>query len=368
MISRSGKGNFLTAHYDWLAAAVGLLALAGAGAFCFLGGDVEADIDEVTGSVASRAAKQAAVADADMTACSQATNTSKAAELGRRIEERFVAFFTSEKRVFCINETCGRAMPEKFDAEKNLVCAFCGATQQVAKAVKVLDADGDGLPDAWEKANGLNPSDPSDADADADGDDFTNREEYLAKTDPQNAKDHPDYLDSLKVVLPLRQTHMPFIFLSATPIPKSWRCEFFDASRKDAYGRKGLSMSVVIGEEIGNTGFVLKGYEKKSVKRTIKGSVNEKEVDVSEVVVERKSDGKQLTLKVASSRKDKPAPVDIQATLAYTRRGATKSFDVVPGAEITLSGTKYRISQIQPQGNGALITVEDVLTGKKRSL
>ena len=367
MISRSGKGNFLSAHYDWLAAGVGVLALAGAGAFCFLGGDVEADIEEVTGPVAGRASKHAVVADADMTACNQATNVSKSVELARRIEGRFLPSFSSEKRVFCISEACGRATPEKFDAERNLICAFCGMTQKVAQAVAPVDADGDGLPDVWEKKHGLNPADAADAEADADGDDFTNLEEFQAKTDPKDAKDHPDYLDSLQLVLPLKKTYLPFVFLSATPIPNSWRCEFFDASRKDAYGRKGLSFTVVVGAEIGESGFVLKSYEKKSAKRAIKGSVNKKEVDVSEVVVERKSDGKRLTLTVGS-RKDKPAPVDVQATLAYTRRGTTKNFDVVTGSEIVLSGTKYRISEIKASDNGASITVENVSTGKKRTL
>ena len=49
-----------------------------------------------------------------------------------------------------------------------------------------LDTDGDGLPDPWEKANGLDPLDPGDALADDDGDRQSNRNEYLAGTDPQD--------------------------------------------------------------------------------------------------------------------------------------------------------------------------------------
>lgn len=47
-----------------------------------------------------------------------------------------------------------------------------------------LDADGDGLHDAWERRFGMNPSDPADASFDPDGDGRTSRQEYDAGTHP----------------------------------------------------------------------------------------------------------------------------------------------------------------------------------------
>jgi hypothetical protein len=54
----------------------------------------------------------------------------------------------------------------------------------------VKDADGDGMPDRWERKYGLNPSDPSDAARDRDGDGYTNLEEYLNGTDPTRLVDY----------------------------------------------------------------------------------------------------------------------------------------------------------------------------------
>ncbi|MDD5459658.1 MAG: hypothetical protein PHF37_09740 [Phycisphaerae bacterium] len=42
------------------------------------------------------------------------------------------------------------------------------------------DSDGDGMPNTWESANGLNPNSSADRNYDNDKDGYTNLEEYLS--------------------------------------------------------------------------------------------------------------------------------------------------------------------------------------------
>jgi hypothetical protein len=56
------------------------------------------------------------------------------------------------------------------------------------------DSDGDGIPDEYELAHGLDPNNPLDAQEDPDHDGLTNLQEYLLGTDPHNADTDGDGL------------------------------------------------------------------------------------------------------------------------------------------------------------------------------
>jgi len=364
MSSRIG-GNFFTAHYDWIAAGVAVLAIAGAIVF-FVGAieeDGDAQASEAVRRIDMRKPDGNGVKPADMEWYVRISKLVKSPLTMNPINEKGGSFLASDRRVFCAKAECRAPIPP---ATK--VCPFCNEAQPEEAAPEVvLDADADGLPDEWERKYGLSPNDPNDANDDLDQDGFTNAEELAAGTDPSDRNDHPDYLDSIRLALPLKETSLPFFLRSYVKTRDGVKLDIFDPKKRNDYGTLGKSYPTFVGQDIGDTGFTAKEFEQKEKKVKIAGGGGAvKTVDVSFATIERKSDGKTVTLSVTQG-KPKRVSVDMQAKLVY-ERGGVKEFVVVEGDQIDLNGTKYAVKEIKRLPNGAAVTLEHTTLGKSRTI
>ena len=63
------------------------------------------------------------------------------------------------------------------------------------------DDDNDGMPDAFEIANGFDPLNAADASQDADGDGFTNLEEFKGRSDPHDPDSIPKPINPMPWLL-----------------------------------------------------------------------------------------------------------------------------------------------------------------------
>jgi hypothetical protein len=363
------RQNFFKAHWDWLVALAGLLMLGFAGFYLVqsikqTSDDAKAAYDSFKSGMPR---PREAVEPADLSLAQKAFKELKAPSKLPALDPKKKSFLGSERRVFCQKgddsskkEACGRPIPA--DAE---VCPFpdCGMKQHVAKVE--VDSDGDGLPNDWEKKYGLNPNDSTDADKDADKDGFTNREEFEAKTDPRDPKDHPDYMDSLSVAGAAQETTLSFWFKDHSPAGNRGTRFSFQMLDKSGNDLKGFNTTLraLKDEQIGKTGFFVGEFTKKSEMREIAGSKGlKKPEDVSTLVLVRKADGKKLTV----TRGVRHIPIETEVPLKYTRGQNSWDKTVSEGSELDLNGEKYRVVKLKVSDQGSEVTVENAKTKKQK--
>ena len=85
-----------------------------------------------------------------------------------------------------------------------------GGWPKMNSSYPLEDSDNDGMPDTWEKSNGLDPNNSEDGNNDKDGDGYTNIEEYINSLIPDSAgvrnpslnNNAPDAPTNLRIISP----------------------------------------------------------------------------------------------------------------------------------------------------------------------
>ena len=99
----------------------------------------------------------------------------------------------------------GATFPARDAVDQRIVDDFAGGTGRIiddpsdvggwpvlSSGIPPADSDHDGMPDDWELRQGFNPNDPADGPEDADGDGYTNVEEYLNSLVPTDGVQDDD--------------------------------------------------------------------------------------------------------------------------------------------------------------------------------
>ena len=254
-------------------------------------------------------------------------------------DERTRWVFVPESRFSC--EECGHPVPVEDES-----CPFCGALVEPPEP-ETVDHSGDGIPTWWKVEHGLDPYDPSDAEEDGDGDGFTNLEEYLYDTDPNDPDSHPPLIDWL-IVDDIEEQRFDLEFRSRVRTPSGVR---FGVNYQLPDGTTRTEFAD-IGDTVGD--FVIESYEEI---RVTQEEPRRRTVDRSELTL-RSERGDQIVLVL----NDSESHVERKAHLRMGRERPQHDFDVRTDDTFTLDGIEYRVIEID--ASNLRVVLEDLSDGE----
>lgn len=181
---------------------------------------------------------------------------------------------------------CSKIIPESnFSIDHK--CSMCGQRLEELKWEEDtnLDTDGDGIPDKVEIEIGLNDKDPNDIFGDLDGDGFSNIYEYkTSKTKLNDPKSRPALIDRV-IVTKIKRTKLPIMIKSVkthnSDDKSTWSIQGEDKRRRSKF----WTLNEVI--KIGKDKYKITDVNYKTVKKLQKSLKTYKDIDVSEVKLER---------------------------------------------------------------------------------
>ena len=193
---------------------------------------------------------------------------------------------------------------------------------------------------------------------DADGDGFTNQQEFLAETNPRDPKDHPE-MTALLHFKEITTRPFPFVLMGAIKTPDGMLQLMFNMKGEDRtyFTKKG--------EEIGKTGLIYSNCIQKS-ERVLDPKVGVyMNVDRYEAQVFRPLDGKMFKI----LDKDPRAVMEQEIVLTLTGGARTTEYRVSTGGTLDLDGQKYKVTvNLGIDDKPTSVVLENILTGKKSTV
>lgn len=186
------------------------------------------------------------------------------------------------------------------------------------------------VPNEWLEEFGLPITEADVLTQDADGDGFTNRDEWEGHANPTDKKSHPPYVAKLKL-RSFAQEAFPLIFSSSVD----------DTYAINSINRRMPTQFLQIGEMVAGTKYKLAGYAEKH--DTDKYGTT---IDVSELSLEQVETHDQFTL-VKEVCATSPESV---ANFLYTWAGSERAFAVKKDQEFSLKPLpeiKYKLLSVQ---------------------
>lgn len=203
-----------------------------------------------------------------------------------------------------------------------------------------------GVPNQWFYDNGLDILATDVLSEDPDGDGFSNQDEFLGKTNPQDKNAHPPYLSKLRFVsLDLKRFRLLF---AARPDATTFQINTIDLRQPSQY--------LKLGDPIKGTKFKIVKFEEKFVLNNLGIKT-----DVSEVTIENQETGESLVL-VLGKQADSPdsfAEFSFLWDKSALRVKKDQKFSLKPQPDL-----EYKLIDIKP----AEALIENLKTGEKITL
>ncbi len=181
--------------------------------------------------------------------------------------------------------------------------------------------------EAWFRKYGLDPKDPAMLDADSDGDGFSNREEFLAGTNPRDALSMPGMLEGV-VMKELNDVRVPVILRSV----------------KD--GKARVERLDTPGTEEWTQGATVKGlpYRVTAVKQEVKADKHGVFSDVSQVTLENPDTKESVVLIRDLPARSSETHAVLTGPGGYEKRVHVDEIIELPGEK----GKQFKVLELRP--------------------